>query len=490
MEKQKDEQHEPSLKERVLRGSTWTLFGFGFSRALRLGNHLILAWLLTPEIFGLMALVKVFMQGLEMFSDIGIGPSIIQNKRGHNIEFQNTAWTIQVIRGTGLWIVTCILTYPFSWFYAQSDPSSWQLLYLLPVAGLTVLIGGFKHPVLFTLRKDLRIGYITLIEIASQLISLSVIIVWAIISPTVWSMVAGNLAAMLFRVVISHTLVSKHRVRFQWDRECLKELVSFGRWIMLSTAFTFLSNNLDKLILGKVLSLRELGLYGIATVLTKMALDITTRLGSSIMFPVYSKFQDNTKRLMSVALRSRDVVLWVGGAVCIALAVASPLFFQSFWDERYHYAGILAQWLVIHMWSRILLSTMDRIPLSLGNSRSLFVSNAIQTAGMFAAVLGYSIAGLPGFIIGMAIGPLSAHVYLTSIIPVDRNKMLLQSARASLVVGIFGFAAVAFTIWIGTTFSRNTWISSVLTTAFIPCLISAFVVFKKINEPRALKRKT
>lgn len=487
MEEKTIKQNEPTLKEKVLRGSTWTLVGFGAARVLRLGSHLILAWLLAPEIFGIMALVKVFMQGLEMFSDIGIGPSIIQNKRGHDTEFQNTAWTIQVLRGTGLWIITCLLAYPFSLFYAKSDPAASQLLYLLPVAGLTVLIGGFNHPVLYTMRKDLRLGVVTLIELSTQVVSLAVMIVWALIKPTVWAMVAGNIVSVLFKAIVSHTLVAKHRVRFQWDKECLHELITFGRWIMLSTAFAFLSNNLDKLILGKVLSLRELGLYGIATTLTKMALDVTTRLGSSVMFPVYSKFQDNTKKLMTVALQSRDVVLWVGGAVCIAIAVGSPLFFQSFWDSRYHYAGYLAQWLVFDMWSRILLCTMDRIPLSLGNSKSHFISNVIQTVGMIAAAGGYKIAGLPGFIIGLAMGPILAHIYLTLIIPVKRKNMLFQSMSFSIVASGLGIAAVLFINWLEKTVTRNLWMTGVIITALVPCLVALIVVFYKIRKSGALK---
>lgn len=69
---------------------------------IRLGSNLILTRLLFPEAFGLMALVQTFMTGLAMFSDIGIGPSIIQNRRGEDPDFLNTAWTIQIGRGVML----------------------------------------------------------------------------------------------------------------------------------------------------------------------------------------------------------------------------------------------------------------------------------------------------------------------------------------------------------------------------------------------------
>jgi O-antigen/teichoic acid export membrane protein len=232
-----------SLKALALRGSMWTISGFGFSSALRLFNHLILAWLLTPEIFGLMALVKVFMHGLEMFSDVGIGPSIVQNKRGYEPVFLNTAWTIQILRGFTLWIVTCIFATPFAWWYAQNDPAAWQLSYLLPVAAFSTVIHGFNSTALSTLNKDLRLGPITMIALAEQAVALSVMIGWALVHPTVWAMIAGGLAGAFCKMVLSHFLVPGYRVRPQWDRECSRELFKFGKWIFLSTAFTFFALN-------------------------------------------------------------------------------------------------------------------------------------------------------------------------------------------------------------------------------------------------------
>src|SRR5204863_421086 len=89
---------EPLPPDDPLWSATEYLAGF----ILRLGSNLILARLLVPEMFGLMALVNTFMMGLQMFSDVGIGPSIIQNRRGDDPAFLNTAWTIQVMRGMAL----------------------------------------------------------------------------------------------------------------------------------------------------------------------------------------------------------------------------------------------------------------------------------------------------------------------------------------------------------------------------------------------------
>jgi len=467
----------------------WTLGGFGTSRMLRLVSHLVLAWLLAPEIFGLMALVKVFMHGLEMFSDVGIGPSIIQSKRGDQQDFLNTAWTIQVVRGGGLWLATCLVAFPYAWLFSHNDEAAWQLVYLLPVAALSAVFAGFNSTALFTLNRELRIGRKTTLELGTQVVSLSVMVGWALVHPSVWAMIAGGLAAAFFKMVVSHFIVPGQHVRFGWNRECSRELFRFGKWIFLSTAFTFLALNLDKMVLGNVLTLAELGLYSIALVFAKVALDVTMRLGSTVMFPVYSRYQDNPKRLMELALRSREVVLWAGAAVCLAFAVAAPLFFETLWDERYHDAGAIARWVSVYIWARIMLHSMDRIPLALGNSRALFISNVVQTAGILAAIGGYMYAGLPGFIVGLSAGPVAAHCALLRSIPPGRSSLLMQSIRFTAVALTVGLLLVGLTSWLRERTDIWVWMVSVCLTASLPLLVTAGVVMRRIGIGRAVARE-
>src|SRR5687768_15639721 len=91
-----------SLRDRAVRGVVWTVGGTAAAMLLRFGSSLILTRLLMPELFGLMAIVSVIFQGLLMFSDLGTGTAIIQNERGDEEPFYNTAWTMQVIRGAVL----------------------------------------------------------------------------------------------------------------------------------------------------------------------------------------------------------------------------------------------------------------------------------------------------------------------------------------------------------------------------------------------------
>jgi len=92
-----------SFVQRVMRGAAFTSGGFVLSQGMRFASNLILARLLFPEAFGLMAL----MTGLTMLSDTGVPQSIMQNKRGEDPDFLNTAWTLNLMRGVVLWLIAC-----------------------------------------------------------------------------------------------------------------------------------------------------------------------------------------------------------------------------------------------------------------------------------------------------------------------------------------------------------------------------------------------
>ena len=113
-------------------GAFWSFTGYGGAQVIRLASSLLLTRLLFEEAFGIMALVTVFMQGLQLFSDIGLGPNIVQNERGDDPKFLNTAWTMQVARGFTLWLIACIGAKPFAEFYGEP-----MLAWIIPISPST-----------------------------------------------------------------------------------------------------------------------------------------------------------------------------------------------------------------------------------------------------------------------------------------------------------------------------------------------------------------
>jgi len=224
-----------SLSARALRGSLVTVGGFGGSQVIRLASNLILTRLLFPEAFGMMALIAVFMQGLAMFSDVGVTPAILQSKRGDDRDFLNTAWTIQAIRGVCLWLAACALAWPVASFYGEP-----QLMQLLPVASLTLVIQGFNPTRMDTANRHLVLGRLTALDLGAQVLGIVVAVVLSWLTGSVWSLVISGLVSAVAVLVLYNLYLPGEANRFRWERAAVQELVHFGKWIFHSTVCGFL----------------------------------------------------------------------------------------------------------------------------------------------------------------------------------------------------------------------------------------------------------
>ena len=239
------------LRGRSMRSSFFTVLNMASQNLLRLGGNLVLTRLLFPEAFGIMALVQVVMSGLQMFSDIGVNLAIVQNKRGDDPDFLNSAWVLQIGRGFVLWTATIVLAAPVANFYEAPI-----LAQLLPVAGLTALIQGFNSTKLATANRHLALGRVTMIRLGANAVGLLVLIALAYWLQSVWALVLGGLVAPLITMVLSHIALPGHRNRFRLERGAIGELTRFGKYIFLSTIAGFLTLQSDRAILGKLVSLR------------------------------------------------------------------------------------------------------------------------------------------------------------------------------------------------------------------------------------------
>ena len=334
-----------TLNKAAWKGSTITLIGQGVGSVIRFGSNLIITRLLLPEHFGLMALVSTFLLGVALFSDTGVGPNIIQNPKGEEPFFFNTAWTVQAIRGVFLWVVVCLLAWPLSRIYHQP-----QLLTLLPVAGLTALFGGLESTRTFILNRRLSFLAITSLELATHVVNVAVMIGLAVAWRSVWVLVLSGVLSTLVRTILSHTVLPGQRNRFAWDPAAARALFEFGRWIFVSTALTFLATQSDRLILGKLVSVAELGFYSLAAGLAAVPLQIVQGVGARVLFPVVATAMRQADH-DPTSIRTKRTNLLLAMAPLMALGVAlSPALVQLMYRPNFHPVGMLASYLCIGTW--------------------------------------------------------------------------------------------------------------------------------------------
>lgn len=395
-----------SLAARLFRGLSWTALGHVASQATRLVSSLVLTRLLFPEAFGLMALVGVFTTGLLLMSDAGIGPAIQQHQRGDDPDFVNTAWTVQVCRGVLLTLI-CVLLGPIA-AHVYDTP---DMLFILPMAGLALLISGFTPTRVETAYRHLALGRLTLLELVSQLLSLIVTIALAFAFRSVWALVLGMVAGSIVRLALLYGFLPGLRNTFKWDRMAAHDLLHFGKWIFLSTMCAFFIVQGDKLVLGFFLSLEKLGVYNTGLMLAGVVQALMTTIVSRAMLPIYRDRPpaDSVKNFQDIR-RLRFALTAATLTLQFALALGGVGIVSILYDDRFAGAGAVLVGVACMNVPYLIGMTYDHVALARGDSRSLFLLVAFKAVAQTVLFLiGGVLGGLGGALIGAWLSQVLGH---------------------------------------------------------------------------------
>jgi O-antigen/teichoic acid export membrane protein len=396
-----------SEKKLAIKGVIWTIISYGGSQVIRFGSNLILTRLLAPELFGLVGLAYVFITGVGLFTDIGLGPSIIQNKRGEDPDFLNTAWTMQVIRSAFIWLCLMLITWPVATFYEEP-----RLLWLIPIISLNTIIGGFNSTNIYILNRQMAVKQVVIFEFGTQIISTTVMIILAFLGYGIWAIIIGGLSSCVSELIWSHFLITGKSNKFTWDREAVKEIFSYGKWIFLSTLLFFLCSQADRLVLGKIFSLTMLGIYGIAFTLGDMPRQVIIAIGGKVIFPSISMLADLPRNeLRAKIIKNRNLIM-------IPLAIGLAIF-VSFGDQlililyrkEYEAASWMMPILALGIWHTTLHNLMGSCLLAIGKSQYAAMGNFATFLSISIGIpIGYHFMGNLGAVIAVAAGDIPTYL--------------------------------------------------------------------------------
>lgn len=440
---------------KVVRAGSWVLLGVVASQIIRLGSNLFLTRFLLPEAFGLMAIAFSLIAGISMLSDIGINANIIQSERGASLSFLRTAWTVQIIRGgvicLGVVVLAAILytlqsagITPDGSVY--SDPSLLGIVLALSV--IPLLQGGLSvnfHVAERNIDQRRRV----ILELISSLVPIPVMAGLILLSPSVWVLVIGALFGELLKVSLSHWIFRGPENRFQLEREAVRSLISFGKWILLSSLLGFLALQGDKLLLGGLLSAEQLGWYAIAGLFIAAAEQIIRRFQSSIGFPLIAE-QARVGRDAFVAAYYKfrlyfDPLILIAGGILFALGqnVVDLLY-----TEKYQNAGWMLQILAVRI-MLLVYASQGQAFLAQGRPKVLSTLILVRVLTMFIALpLAHYWWSLEAVVWSIALAPIPGVIFCFCLFA--RNKWLrLGREILILPLGLFGFAIgyAALYVW-------------------------------------------
>lgn len=355
---------------------------FALQQVVRLVTNVVLAHLLAPQMFGLMLLVNTLRTGMELLSDVGIGQSVVRSPQGDDRAFLNTAWTLQLLRGVILFSGALIAAVPLGRLYDHPDITS-VLLAISPVFLLT----GLQSPGLFLMQRHLRLRARAVYDVCCTVFQCAFTVALAAMMPTVWALVWGLVVSTAFSTVMSYLAGDRARPRLQWDKRALGELLSFGKWILLSTVLYFAATSTDKVYFVAVLPMALAGVYAIARTFSDLFDQISQRAGAMIIFPRLAQLGPARGR---EADRLRAKRLQLLGALAVALGgfiAVSDQMILILYDHRYQTAAFMLPLLLIAVWFRLLGSFADSMLMGCSRPAPGAIANGVK----FAALL----IGLP-----------------------------------------------------------------------------------------------
>lgn len=426
-----------SLRSRLLRGALWELGGYGAQQILRLGSNLILTRLLFPAAFGSVAIVTLMTTGLIMLSDLAAGPCIVQSPRGDDQAFLDTAFTLQAVRGPILAAVMVALAKPAAWFYHEP-----ALTPLICLGSLQLVINGLHSTSVFTLRRLVRVGWVNALEMAQMIITIPLSILAARRYPGPLVLVLAMVLGSLIFSVGSHLLPVGYRNRFRWDRAALAEIKQFGRWVLGSSAATFLGGQSDRILMGRFLGVAWLGVYGVAVNLGDALGAVVTRVVNGVMYPALSEARRDGSQDMSAfyyRLRSRLDPLSMTAAGF--LAGVGGWIVRTLWDRRYVDAGWMLQILCVRVAITLIVSPSETCLFAMGHTRYGFLRSVARlTASLVFIPAGWYLAGVRGVMWGTVVTELAT---VLAIWPKFAELGILRPKWELRAVALFGLALAA-----------------------------------------------
>ena len=445
-EERDETQFRTNLESRALKGTYYVVGFYGLALAIRFGSSIALTRLYIPSMFGLMTLITTVIVGLTLFTHIGLEDSVIANPRGDEEAFINTAWTIQVLRGIGVWLVTVLLAWPVAHFYGQ--PS---LLLLLPVVGFGCVIGGFSSPKLLVLSRNLGVGRSSLMELISQVVLFGVSYLWALYWPTVWALAVGRIISELVRTACTYWLIPGGlKPRFVLEKKSIHDLVNFGRWILIGTVLTYLASQSDRLILPKLFpgqtGLTVLGIYGIAFSLSDLPRQIIGMFAQKVGFPFIAKFVHHPRpEFRKVILKYRMMVLAAGAVLLTGTICVGDQFILHVYRPMYHDAAWMIAIFALGLWHTLLYNTITPAIFSLQKAHYNALGYLFYCLALFILLpIGFHQFGLAGAVAAVAVSDLP--MYFVNVYASQRQGLGMLRQDAYMTTFFLVTLAVGFAI--------------------------------------------
>lgn len=345
------------VRRRMAVGVVWTtLTRFGI-KSIGLISTLILARLLVPQDFGLVAMATSLMAALELTTAFSFDVALIRD-RNAEVTHYNTVWTLNILFASFVAVALLVLAGATANFY--SEPRLETVIYVLAAAAF---VRGFENIGVVDFRKELNFQKDFRLRMAQKIISFAVAIPLAFALRTYWALIAGMLASNVALVVLSYVM---HPFRPRLSLDARKELFGFSKWLFANNLIAFLRHRAIDFVIGRFGGTRPLGLFKVAyEISTLPTMELVAPINRAV-FPGYAKMSHDLRMLADSYIEVLAFIALAALPAGFGIAITADLLVPTLLGPRWADAAPLVAVLAMYGATMALLTNAGSVFYALG----------------------------------------------------------------------------------------------------------------------------
>jgi O-antigen/teichoic acid export membrane protein len=381
----------------VSAGFGWLAVGQYSNRLLGMLSTLVLAKLLTPADFGLVAIASMMIELIQILKDMGLGEAVVFIKRDDRRTL-NTAHTILV----GYHLLLFVLLAAASPFVA----AFYDAPVLRPVIVLmasSLVLNSLRSVPIAVIRKNLAYRALVVPDVASNLSGSVLAIGLAFAGAGVWSLVAKTLVQGVISLLLLQAVLP-YRPRFEFYRPAAVELFHYGKFIVGASIMLVVLYNIDKIFVSRIAGIAALGAFELAVRIAELPARQVSTLVGAVMFPVFSKLDRSSSDLRVMFLRTLKYTASVTLPGSICLSVFGPELVSWIYGPTWQQLGAALRVLALYAAIRSLSAIIHDLMKASGNPHLFQRATVLKLASIGAlgapVVYGFGVMGMATLLVG------------------------------------------------------------------------------------------
>ncbi|MEX2648509.1 MAG: lipopolysaccharide biosynthesis protein [Alphaproteobacteria bacterium] len=326
------------LGSKVLKGAAWTIAGRFSLRLVGLVNTAILARLLTPADFGLVAMGMIVIGLVEGVFDLGVRPALLRRADTTDADF-DTAWTVTLIQGAVMALLVAAVA-PFATLYFGDS----RVELMLWILACVPFLRGMQNIGVLAFEKALDFHKTFRLELVQRLLLFAVTVAAAVILENYWALVVGQVAGAGLSVLVSYVM---HPFRPRLGTQGFAELWSVSKWIMLGRIGAELFGRADRIVLANRVSAEGLGHYTMGSELASLPATALVGPIQRVLLPAMAMVSGSPERLSAGYHRAIGLQTLVALPVCVGIAMVARSLVAVLLGAQWSASTTIVQILVI-----------------------------------------------------------------------------------------------------------------------------------------------